>query len=72
MILRYVSLEKFEYLTKRARPSYLWYQKRKQEEITHPFLNEKMTIGLLPHIQAQLLARYIRGDITDYPPFYVK
>lgn len=48
------------------------YQKRKQEEITHPFLDEKMTIGLLPHIQAQLLARYIRGDITEYPPFYLK
>ncbi|MGD0338616.1 MAG: type I-C CRISPR-associated endonuclease Cas1c [Bacteroidota bacterium] len=48
------------------------YQKRKQEEITHPFLGEKMTIGLLPHIQAQLLARYIRGDISDYPPFYIK
>ena len=48
------------------------YQKRKQEEITHPFLGEKMTIGLLPHIQAQLLARYIRGDLQEYPPFYMK
>ncbi len=48
------------------------YQRRKQEEITHPFLNEKMTIGLLPHIQAQLLARYVRGDVTEYPPFYMK
>ncbi len=48
------------------------YQKRKQEEITHPFLGEKMTIGLLPHIQAQLLSRYIRGDIETYPPFYLK
>lgn len=48
------------------------YQKRKQEEITHPFLGEKMTIGLLPHVQAQLLARYIRGDIPEYPPFYLK
>lgn len=48
------------------------YQKRKQEEITHPFLGEKMTIGLLPHIQAQLLARYIRGDMETYPPFYLK
>lgn len=48
------------------------YQKRKQEEITHPFLGEKMTIGLLPHVQAQLLARYIRGDIPDYPPFYLR
>lgn len=48
------------------------YQKKKQEEITHPFLGEKMTVGLLPHIQAQLLARYIRGDIEYYPPFYLK
>ena len=48
------------------------YQKRKQEEITHPFLDEKMTVGLLPHIQAQLLARYLRGDIAEYPPFYTK
>lgn len=48
------------------------YQKKKQEEIIHPFLGEKMTIGLLPHIQAQLLARYIRGDIENYPPFYLK
>ncbi len=48
------------------------YQKRKQEELTHPFLGEKMTAGLLPHVQAQLLARHVRGDIPDYPPFYVK
>ena len=48
------------------------YQKRKQESITHPFLGEKMTVGLLPHIQAQLMARYIRGDISDYPAFYLK
>lgn len=48
------------------------YQQRKQEEITHPFLDEKMTIGLLPHVQAQILARCIRGDISEYPPFYMK
>jgi CRISPR-associated protein Cas1 len=48
------------------------YQKRKQEEIIHPFLGEKMTIGMLPHVQAQLLARYIRGDIKHYTPFYLK
>lgn len=48
------------------------YQKRKQEEITHPFLGEKMTVGLLPHVQAQLMARYVRGDIPEYPPFYLK
>ncbi len=46
------------------------YQQKKQEEIHHPFLNEKITIGLLPHIQAMLLARYIRGDIEHYPPFF--
>ncbi len=45
------------------------YQKRKQDVITHPFLNEKTTIGLLLHLQARLLARYLRGDIDAYPPF---
>jgi len=45
------------------------YQKRKQEEITHPFIKEKVAIGLLPHIQAMLLARYLRGDLDGYPPF---
>jgi CRISPR-associated protein Cas1 len=45
------------------------YQKRKQEEILHPFLNEKMTLGLVPHIQARLLARHLRGDSDAYPVF---
>jgi len=45
------------------------WQKRKQEKITHPFLNEKVQIGLLPYIQALLLARYLRGDLKGYPPF---
>jgi CRISPR-associated protein Cas1 len=45
------------------------YQNRKQEEITHPFLGEKVSIGMLFHIQAMLLARYLRGDIDGYPPF---
>jgi len=44
------------------------YQKRKQEVINHPFLNEKVEIGLLPFIQALLLARHIRGDLNGYPP----
>lgn len=48
------------------------YQKKKDEVIEHPFLGEKTTVGLLPHIQAMLLARYIRGDINEYPPFYIK
>ena len=46
----------------------LW-QKRKQDQIVHPFLKEKMQVGLLPFIQVQLFARYLRGDIDDYPAF---
>ena len=45
------------------------YQKRKQEEIQHPFLGETVEIGLLFHVQAMLLARHLRGDIDGYPPF---
>ena len=43
------------------------WQKRKQEEITHPVLNEKMPLGLAFHVQAQLLARHLRGDVEFYP-----
>lgn len=46
----------------------LWQQKKK-EEIVHPFLQEKVEWGLLPYVQAMLLAKYIRGDIDEYPPF---
>ncbi len=46
------------------------YQKRKQAEITHPFLREQMPLGLAFHIQALLLARHVRGDLDDYPPFF--
>jgi len=46
------------------------WQERKQEEITHPFLKERIPFGLLPHIQAQLLARHLRGDLDAYPPFF--
>jgi len=48
------------------------YQKRKQEEIRHPFLNESISVGLLIHAQALLLARHIRGDLDKYPPFFWK
>ena len=48
------------------------WQKKKQEKIQHPFLNEKIEIGLLPHAQALLLARHLRGDIDAYPPFLLK
>lgn len=47
-------------------------QSRKKEEITHPFLNEKVEWGIVPYVQALLLARYIRGDIDQYPPFLWK
>lgn len=47
----------------------LAYQKRKQEEVEHPFLKEKMPVGLLWHMQALLLARHIRGDLDGYPPY---
>ena len=45
------------------------YQKRKQEEIRHPFLGEKVPLGLLPFVQASLLARHLRGDLDGYPAF---
>ena len=45
------------------------YQERKQEEIRHPFLDETTTVGMLWHLQAWLLARYLRGDLDAYPPF---
>lgn len=48
------------------------YQKRKQQNIIHPFLKERITIGMLFHTQALLFARYLRGDINAYPPFLSK
>jgi len=48
------------------------YQKRKDETIQHPFLGEKVTVGLLPHVQARLLARWLRGELDAYPPFLWK
>jgi len=48
------------------------WQERKQTELTHPFLGEQTTFGLLPHIQARLLARHLRGDLDAYPAFLSK
>lgn len=48
------------------------WQERKQETIKHPFLDEKIEWGLVPYAQAMLLARYIRGDLDEYPPFLWK
>ena len=44
------------------------YQKRKQDEFTHPLLEEKVPFGLIPHVQARLLARHLRGDMEEYIP----
>jgi CRISPR-associated protein Cas1 len=46
------------------------YQNRKQDEVYHPYIEETVPIGLLFFIQANLMARYIRGDIDGYPPFF--
>ncbi|MFA9500486.1 type I-C CRISPR-associated endonuclease Cas1c [Mannheimia sp. E30BD] len=47
-------------------------QAKKQEKIIHPFLEEEVEIGLLPYIQAMLLARHLRGDLAEYPPFLMR
>jgi len=60
-------------LTDDARKKFLTaWQERKQIEILHPYLGEQVSIGLLPHCQAMLLARHIRGDTEYYPPYMVK
>lgn len=46
------------------------WQTRKQEEIEHPYLKERIPIGLVPHVQALLLARYLRGGLDAYPAFF--
>lgn len=46
------------------------YQNRKQTQVYHPFIEEKVPVGLMFFVQANLLARYIRGDIDGYPPYF--
>lgn len=48
------------------------YQERKQENLSHPLLSEAVPFGLLPHIQARLLARTLRGDTAEYLPYLVR
>ena len=60
-------------LTDEGRRTFLRrWQERKRETITHPFLEEKLPWGLVPYVQSLLLARYLRGDLDDYPPFLWK
>lgn len=49
----------------------LW-QENKESEITHPYLKEKISWGLIPHVQALLLARFLRGDLDAYPPILLR
>ena len=77
---RQISADEFEVeesgavrMTEESRRSFLKaWQERKRDTVTHPFLQEKLPWGLVPHLQALLLARYIRGDLEDYPPFLWK
>ena len=48
------------------------YQGRKQEETTHPLLEQKMQVGLIPLLQARFIARTMRGDMSDYIPFLIR
>jgi CRISPR-associated protein Cas1 len=48
------------------------WQNKKQQTITHPYLREKLEWGMIPYVQALLLARYLRGDLDEYPPFLWK
>ena len=47
----------------------LAYQQRKRDEMIHPFLKERTTLGLVTFVQATLMARRLRGDLDGYPPF---
>ena len=48
------------------------WQERKRNDMVHPVLKQKIPIGLLPYVQSNLLAKYVRGDIEEYPPFLQK
>ena len=48
------------------------WQEKKRTDITHPYLKQKIPLGLLPYVQSNLLAKYVRGDIETYPPFLLK
>lgn len=61
------------YLSNSGRKTLLTsWQERKQDAITHPFLNEKTTVGLLLHLQARLMAQHLRDDLDTYPPLIWK
>ncbi|UOR13567.1 type I-C CRISPR-associated endonuclease Cas1c [Halobacillus amylolyticus] len=60
-------------MTDQSRKKFLKaWQDKKQEKIKHPYLGEKISWGLVPHVQSMLLARHLRGDLDEYPPFLWK
>lgn len=77
---RIVTVDDFEttesgavFINDKGRKSFLKkWQEKKREQIMHPYLKERIPWGLVPYVQAQLLSRYIRGDIDEYPPFLWK
>lgn len=61
------------FLNESGRKKYLSaWQNKKTEKLTHPYLQESIEWGLVPYVQALLLARYVRGDLDGYPPFFWK
>ena len=48
------------------------WQEKKRSEIVHPYLNQKIMFGLLPYVQSNLLAKFVRGEIDEYPCYIVK
>ena len=61
------------FLTEAGRRTFLQkWQEHKKEVIKHPFLEEKIPWGMVPYVQSLLLARCLRGDLEDYPPFLWK
>lgn len=48
------------------------WQEKKRTDMMHPYLKQKIPLGLLPYIQSNLLAKYVRGDIESYPSFLLK
>ena len=48
------------------------WQEKKRSDMMHPYLKQKIPMGLLPYVQSNLLAKYVRGDIENYPPFLLK
>ena len=48
------------------------WQEKKRTDMMHPYLKQKIPLGLLPYVQSNLLAKYVRGDIAGYPVFLLK